>query len=360
MKIYETQSLISGQEITKIRTKLFKNAKKIKNEIITNFPEVITDIFGADEAGLTEEVVPLSLTVGTDGTTREVEDSSGETQKIILAAASAVGIINKNNIEFKNDVLVDPVVVRTDGKHDLLIMKCLEYKTFNQLCKKLDKETLFIFDGSFWNILEDLRYLIENPSFHHFFTENEVQDFVRNLSSHITCHVVKEFYSYDIEKLLDIFDSSLNDLNHKRVADALLDSGEMIVESLHPNNMLEKYSYLKTSHSHEESKYIQAFNSLRKVSEEQYSGQILKFQTNQSSLKIEYLDNQLFQKNKKNVLKSLEIEMKGIQKEPYATFFAERTAKNVARATHSNYLMEKKIGMNSEDYMPNIPFKVRT
>ena len=96
------------------------------------------------------------------------------------------------------------------------------------------------------------------------------------------------------------------------------------------------------------------------MSEEQYSGQILKFQTNQSSLKIEYLDNQLFQKNKKNVLKSLEIEMKGIQKEPYATFFAERTAKNVARATHSNYLMEKKIGMNSEDYMPNIPFKVRT
>ena len=65
MKIYETQSLISGQEITKIRTKLFKNAKKIKNEIITNFPGVITDIFGADEAGLTEEVVPLSLTVGT-------------------------------------------------------------------------------------------------------------------------------------------------------------------------------------------------------------------------------------------------------------------------------------------------------
>ena len=34
MKIYDTQSLISGQEITKIRTKLFKNAKKIKNEII--------------------------------------------------------------------------------------------------------------------------------------------------------------------------------------------------------------------------------------------------------------------------------------------------------------------------------------
>ena len=164
MKIYETQSLISGQEITKIRTKLFKNAKKIKNEIITNFPGVITDIFGADEAGLTEEVVPLSLTVGTDGTTREVEDSSGETQKIILAAASAVGIINKNNIEFKNDVLVDPVVVRTDGKHDLLIMKCLEYKTFNQLCKKLDKETLFIFDGSIWNILEDLRYLINFSS----------------------------------------------------------------------------------------------------------------------------------------------------------------------------------------------------
>ena len=117
------------------------------------------------------------------------------------------------------------------------------------------------------------------------------------MSSHITCHVVKEFYSYDIKKLLDIFDSSLNDLNHKRVADAL-DSGEMIVESLHPNNMLEKYSYLKTSQC-EESKYIQAFNSLRKVSEEQYSGQILKFQTNQSSLKIEYLDNQLFQKIKK-------------------------------------------------------------
>ena len=47
----------------------------------------------------------------------------------------------------------------------------------------------------------------------------------------------ERFYSYDIEKLLDIFDSSLNDLNHKRVADALLDSGEMIVESLHPNNI---------------------------------------------------------------------------------------------------------------------------
>ena len=79
---------------------------------------------------------------------------------MILVAASAVGIINKNNIELKNDVLVDPVVVRTDGKHDLL-MKCLEYKHLINFVKKLDKETLFIFDGSFWNILEDLRYLIE-------------------------------------------------------------------------------------------------------------------------------------------------------------------------------------------------------
>ena len=74
---------------------------------------------------------------------------------------------------------------------------------------------------------------------------------------------------------------------YHEIADALLDSGEMIVEFF-TQIILEKYSYLKTSHSHEESKYIQAFNSLRKVSEEQYSGQILKFQTNQSSLKIEY------------------------------------------------------------------------
>ena len=48
--------------------------------------------------------------------------------------------------------------------------------------------------------------------------------------------------------------------------------------------------------------------------------------------------------------------MKGIQKS-LSLHFAENSSKYVARATHSNYLMEQKNGMKSEDYVQNIPIK---
>ena len=146
----------------------------------------------------------------------------------------------------------------------------------------------------------------------------------------------------------------------KRIADALLNSGESFKETIHQKNIIDKYPHINSSDQHEGRGYFESYNKLRKAAEDQYSGEIVKFQTNQSSVKIEYLNNNIFQKNKDNVLKTLEIEMKGIHKEPFSTFFAERSAKYVARATHSNYLMEQKIGMKSEDYIPNIPYKVRT
>ena len=351
---------IVRDEIPKLRTKLAKNAEQIKNNINLKFPGIISNLFVSDETGLTDDVVPLSLIVGIDGTTREVEDSSGESQQTILAAAAAIGIVNKNNILLSNDVPVEPVIIPTDGRKDLLIMKCLEYRTYNHICDEIEINDLVALDGALWNILEDSRLLIDNPELHHFFPVDEYEHFVNNLTTQNTCHIVKEFYSYDIESQIRNFDQSLENLNHKRVADALLNPGESFNETIHQKNMLNKYPYISSSRQHEGRGYFQSYNKLRKVAEDQYSGAIVKFKTNQSSVKIEFLNNNIFQKNKDNVLKTLEIDMKGIQKEPFATFFAERSSKYVARATHSNYLMEQKNGMNSEDYIPNIPYKVRT
>ena len=50
---------------------------------------------------------------------------------------------------------VEPVIIPTDGRKDLLIMKCLLEHT---IISVLSRNDLVALDGALWNILEDLRF----------------------------------------------------------------------------------------------------------------------------------------------------------------------------------------------------------
>ena len=72
------------------------------------------------------------------------------------------------------------------------------------------------------------------------------------------------------------------------------------------------------------------------------------------------MDDNRFKTSKKSILKALSLEMLGIQKEPYATFFAEDFAKNEALKRFSLNNLDEKIGMEQEDFLHNLPYRVRT
>jgi len=335
--------------ISKLRTSLYKDKDLIRHISIERLAQT----------GLGEEtVVPSPVTFGIDGTLSELNDESGEYKSRIIAAASTSGVVNKNKKLF--DYATSEQIWSENKEKDLLQMSLLELKTINETCKVAGESDLIIKDGPFWSVLKDLKNAFElYPECLELFSADDLNELVQNIINHNFVFVVKDYDSFDLRQFLNPVNKDYNHLLSKRVFDVLLNKNESFNEVDHQKKLFSKYSLLQASDKYDPA-YLPYFNELASYANGIYKGLITKFETNESTLKIEFLDDNRFKTSKKSILKALSLEMLGIQKEPYATFFAEDFAKNEALKRFSLNNLDEKIGMEQEDFLHNLPYRVRT
>jgi hypothetical protein len=337
----------------KLRTNLAKDRMRLREYIFRNNPGTLTPIGQGEKI-----VVPSPRTFGIDGTLSEINDVSGEYKYKVIACASTTGVILRGRHQY--DFAKSDTIWSTNLEKDLLQMRLLEFQAINETCKNAQNDDLIIVDGPFWAILKDIKNLVEIfPELCDRFDASEFKTLVDNLMTNTVCYIVKDFFSYDLKIILDEFRKDYNQLIPKRVFSVVLHSNESFIEKIHQNQMLTRLSSLRVFDSNA-ADYIDQYERLLNFSKNIYKGEILKFDTNDSPLKVEYLNNKLFQKSKQSIFKALSIEMLGIQKEPYATFFAEDFAKSEMKRRFSLNSLDEKIAMEQEDFLHNLPFRVRT
>ena len=348
-----SNQILKLPEIFKLRTLLSKNKINLRNHIVSNYPNLLAPIGQRGQV-----VVPSPRTFGIDGTLSELNDASGEYKYRVIASASTTGVVNGYKEPYDNSI--STTIWSENKEKDLLQMSLYELKMINKTCEVANNDDLIVIDGPFWTILKDIKNMVEYyPELYDMFTHHEFDQLVNNLKNNLFCFVVKDFQSLDLKHILNGINRDYNNLHPKRVFDVVLEENESFKEEKHQSEMFNRYAHLRPTDKLG-SDYLRSFYELLNYSRNIYKGEVFKFSTNHSSIKIEYLNSVQFKASKQSIEKALSIEMLGIQKEPYATFFAEDLAKNEAKKRISLNNLDEKIGMDQEDFLHNLPFTIRT
>ena len=312
------EKITSDVVFPKIRTKLGLSADDFRDQILNNFPEVIAPLnFRAED-----EIVPSTI-LGIDGTILDLKAENKENSRSSVGAAVSPGLINSrpDYLEFSKS----KIIKSKSREEDMLHMKDLEYEIFNEISENLKLDEIVMVDGPIWSILEDIpKMLILKENIYQILNIDKLKKYEENIKTKPHLYIVKDFESQDLKEIFKFLDDDINELAYKRVADALLRENETFLEQLHPNKKLSSYGFLESKLG-ESDGIKDIYNRILSYTRKHCKSEILKLGTNRSCIKIQYFDNEIFRQNKEKIINGLEVEMNGIQKEPYCLRFSEYT-----------------------------------